>query len=215
MSESMREKLIRFVADLKKDKKVSWEQVAERCRERFPNAEGVSLTANAVRKRYNARLKELETFQPVTGSKESEMISAEVKEQLRQELIEAMEDYVEERVQMVIERVSAQVAERVFDEKIAKLQNVPTIASSEGDGYPPAPPMPETVQGSRRHAFPRGKIAGTVDAALLELFEKERKERGCNVSRMLDIVLWNYFGHGKCEKPKMSFELSEPSENQA
>jgi len=69
--------------------------------------------------------------------------------------------------------------------------------------------MPDTVEGTRRHTVPRGKLAGTVDAALLELFESERKERGFTVSRMLDVVIWNYFSIGKTESPRLSFELSE------
>lgn len=216
MSESMREQLIRFVADLKEEgERVTWEAVAVRCKAKFSNVQGLSLTPNAIRKRYNDWIKQSESSQSSEDSKESGMINVEDRKQLLKELMEEMEDYVEERVQMVIERVSAQVAERVFEEKIAKLQNAKIIPSSEGHGYPPAPPLPETVQGTRRHAVPRGKIAGTVDAGLLELFENERKERGYNMSRMLDVVLWNYFCIGKPDKPKMSFELSEPSDKEA
>jgi hypothetical protein len=126
-----------------------------------------------------------------------------------------LEDAIEDYVRHIVERVSAEVAGRVFDEKIANLQNVPTSEKSQSQGYPPAPPLPETVTGTRRYAVPRAKIAGTVDAELLDLFEKERKERGYNVSRMLDVVLWNYFGIEKSEKPKLSFELSEPSDHEA
>ena len=52
-----------------------------------------------------------------------------------------------------------------------------------------------------------------LDSALLELFESERKERGFSVSRMLDVVIWNYFSIGKTEPPKLSFELSEGSQS--
>ena len=72
--------------------------------------------------------------------------------------------------------------------------------------------MPDTVEGTRRHTVPRGKLAGTVDSALLELFESERKERGFSVSRMLDVVIWTYFSIGRPEPPKLSFELSESSQ---
>lgn len=211
MSERIREEIDLFVADLKKeDEKISWKTVSARCKEKFPNLKDVSMTANAIRKRFNASVKRSGCSEHSENSKESGMISAEVKEQLRQELLEAMEDYVEERVRLVIERVSTQVAERVFKEKMTNFRNVPILDRSQGQGYPPAPPLPQTVAGSRRHAVQRGKIAGTLDAELLELFERERKERGCSASRMLDIAIWNYFG-----KPKLSFELSEHSDNKA
>ena len=92
----------------------------------------------------------------------------------------------------IIERVSREAAEKVFEEKFSQLQKVPMKTS---EGYLPAPAMPETVEGTRGDTVPRGKLAGTVDSSLLELFESERKERGFTVSRMLDVVLWTIFRH--------------------
>lgn len=209
MSENMKEDLIQFVADLKKEnRKISWESIADRCNRKFPKAEGVSLTPNAIRKRYHGWLKRSESSQPSENDEESQMITVQNKDQLLKELMEGLEELIEDHVRGLIERVSSETATRVFDEKIAKLQNVPTITSSESQQYPPAPALPETVEGTRRHAVQRKKIAGTVDAALLNLFEHERKQRGYNVSRMLDVVLWNYFCIDRVEKPKLSFELS-------
>ena len=133
-------------------------------------------------------------------------MSKKAKEQMPKELLAYVEDYIEQYVRPIIQRVSTEAAERVFEEKFSLLQKGP-LATSEG--YLPAPAMPETVEGTRRHTVPRGKLAGTVDAALLELFESERKERGFSVSRMLDVVIWNYFSIGKTESPRLSFELSE------
>ncbi len=135
-------------------------------------------------------------------------MTASAKKKPPQELVVYIEDYIEEYVRPIIERVSRETAERVFEEKLSNLQKIPVATSA---GYPPAPPLPETVAGTRRHTVQRGKLAGTVDSALQDLFETERQERGCSVSRMLDIVLWNYFSMGKPERPKMSFELSEHS----
>lgn len=135
-------------------------------------------------------------------------MSPHEEKQLPQGLVEYIENYIEEYMRPVIERVSVEAAQKVFTEKFFLLQDIPAATRP---GYPPTPPMPDTVAGTRRHTVQRGKLAGTVDAALLELFESERKERGCSVSRMLDIVIWNYFGIGRPENPKLSFELSEPS----
>jgi hypothetical protein len=136
-------------------------------------------------------------------------MSPKAKNQLPQELLNYIEDYIEEYVRPVVERVSVEAAEKVFERKFSNLQKIPATTSA---GYPPAPPMPDTVEGTRRHTIQRGKLAGTVDAALVELFESERRERGCSVSRMLDIVIWNYFGIGRPAPPKLSFELSESDE---
>ncbi len=135
-------------------------------------------------------------------------MSQKAKRPLHQELMDYVENYIEEYVRPIITRVSMESAERVFEEKFSNLQKTPLSTSA---AYSPAPPMPDTVEGTRRHTVPRGKLAGTVDAALLELFESERKERGFTVSRMLDVVIWNYFSIGKTESPRLSFELREPS----
>jgi hypothetical protein len=214
MSEKIREEIDLFVADLRKqDDKATWEAISARCKENFPDVKGVSLTANAIRKRYNAWVRESEGSGKSEGKKQGEEImSPRSKVQLPLEFLNYVEDYIEEYVRPIIERVSRETAEKVFEEELSNLLKVPTKTS---EGYLPAPPMPDTVAGTRRHIVQRGKLAGTVDAELLELFENERKERGYNVSRMLDVVLWNYFGIGKPEKPKMSFERSELSDNKA
>ncbi|MGO9116850.1 MAG: hypothetical protein ACLQPD_04470 [Desulfomonilaceae bacterium] len=214
MSEAKKEELIRYVSDLKQQiPEMTWADIAERVKERFPKAEGVSLTKNAIRKRYHVWLKESESSPTSDSKKQGAEItmSQKAQKQLPPELLAYIEDYIEEYVRPVIERVSMEAAQRVFELKFSQIQKVP-ISTSEG--YLPAPPMPDTVPGTRRHTVQRGKLAGTVDSSLLELFESERKERGFTVSRMLDVVIWNYFGIGKIAPPKLSFELSEGSAEQ-
>lgn len=211
MAGNAKEELILFVADLKQETPtMTWDEVAERVEEQFPKAEGLSLTGNAIRKRYHSWLRKSEDSQLSDIRTQGERIamSPQDKEQIPQELLEYIENYIEEYMRPVIERVSAEAARKVFAEKFSHLQDMPEMTSTE---YPPVPPMPDTVEGSRRHTVPRGKLAGTVDAALLELFERERKQRGFSVSRMLDVVLYTYFSIGRPEPPKLSFELSEPS----
>ncbi len=140
-------------------------------------------------------------------------MTPKAKEQLRQELMEGLKSYIEECLKGVVEGICVEVSERVFQEKFLNFQNLTREVSPELYGYPPSPPLPETVEGTRRHTVARGKLAGTVDAALLELFENERKVRGYNVSRMLDVVLWNYFAIGKPAKPSLSFEMKCQDEN--
>jgi hypothetical protein len=216
MSERTKEELIAFVADLKsEDPGLTWDVIAKRVEQRFRNATG--LTGNAIRKRYRVWIRKSEDSKRSDNDNQGveTSMSHKTKEQLSSEwpddLSSYIENYIEEYMRPVIERVSMEAAEKVFDEKFYNLQKVPKAASVEGHGLLPAPPMPQTVAGSRRHTTQRGKLAGTVDGNLLDLFESERKERGCSVSRMLDIIIWNYFSIGKPEPPKLSFELSEPS----
>ncbi|MGO9572571.1 MAG: hypothetical protein ACLP5H_34070 [Desulfomonilaceae bacterium] len=210
MSETYKEELIRFVADLKQQTPpITWKDVAQRAQAQLPKTEGVSLTENAIRKRYNTWLRESEGSKRSNNNKdqgEEIAMSSHAKKHLPQELLEHIENYIEEYMRPVIERVSMEAAEKVFEEKFVTLLKAPVTTS---DSYLPAPPMPDTVEGTRRHTVPRGKLAGTVDAALLKLFESERKERGFSVSRMLDVIIWNYFAIGRPEPPKLSFELSE------
>jgi hypothetical protein len=63
------------------------------------------------------------------------------------------------------------------------------------------PPEPTKKESSRAFIVKRAKIAGTTDQVLLDLFNQERKKLRLSASRMLDVVLWNYFN-----KPKLSFE---------
>jgi hypothetical protein len=128
------------------------------------------------------------------------------KKQLKEELVAFIEDYIEKDMRPVIERVSAEAAEKILEAKLSYFQKVSTATKER---YLPTPPMPKTVKGTRKHAVPRGKLAGTVDSVLLELFERERRERGFSVSRMLDVVLWNYFTVNRPEPLKLSFQLSE------
>ena len=53
-------------------------------------------------------------------------MSKKAKEQLPQELLTFIENYIEEYMRPVIERVSAEAAEKVFEEKFSQLQKVPT-----------------------------------------------------------------------------------------
>ena len=117
------------------------------------------------------------------------MITVAERKQLLQEFMDETEDYIEDRVKGLVERVSSETASGVFEERFAEIQDLLRSRDSETPGYPSDPPLPENIQGSRRHAVPRSKLSGTIDPALLKLFENERKFRGCSVSRMLDIVV--------------------------
>ena len=74
----------------------------------------------------------------------------------------------------MVERVVPEVVQRVIEEKISNLVDVSTARATQSLEYPPSPALPEIISGTRKHRVPRGKLSGTVDSALLQLFEGER-----------------------------------------
>ena len=66
----------------------------------------------------------------------------------------------------------------------------------------PGLPFPRTP--TEKANARQGELTGEVDAALIELFEQEREARGLTTSKMLETILWKYFGY-----PAMSFQLRE------
>lgn len=130
---------------------------------------------------------------------------------LNEELRDYLEGFTREVLAPLMRKIATGISEEIFQQNLSKFQKVPTNPSS--NNFPPVPRPAETVKGGRKHLVKRTKLGGTVDSALFESFQKERKERGINTSQMLDVVLWNYFSIGKQKKPKLSFELSENSYN--
>jgi hypothetical protein len=126
-------------------------------------------------------------------------------QQLTEKIQDQIEDYFEEYMRPLFERIATDVSEKVFKERFSQFQGAQVDLSTDVKTCPSNPPLPETIPGTRKHVVPREKLSGTVDAALLKLFEDERRERGYNVSRMLDVVLWNYF---TITKPKHTKPVS-------
>jgi hypothetical protein len=69
----------------------------------------------------------------------------------------------------------------------------------ESEGQRPLAPAPPQV--GKKFTVPRGKVGFTIDSALLKLVEKEAAARGVNMGRLLDTVIWHYYG---C--PPLSFQ---------
>src|SRR5208283_2434927 len=105
MSESTKEKLMLFIADLKsKDPQITWEEVAERVAAQFPEASGLPLTGNAIRKRYHVWLRKLEDSERSNNEDQGvKIMSRKAKEKLPQELVSYIEDYIEEYVRPILE----------------------------------------------------------------------------------------------------------------
>jgi len=103
-----------------------------------------------------------------------------------------------------------EIASKIIDQKLPQtLKELPALESASGQPLE-APPRPATIPGTRKHVIPRVKLQGTCDRALFQLFEEDRRQRGYNISQMIDFILYNFYN-----KPKLGFRsnISESAEN--
>ena len=132
---------------------------------------------------------------------------------LEKEVRGYLQDFTKEVMVPLMRKIATGVSEEIFHENLSRFQKPQTDITGKDGKFPPVPRPAEVIKGGRKHVVKRRKLGGTVDLALFDSFQKERKERGYNTSQMMDVVLWNYFSIGKPKKPKLSFELSEGSYN--
>ena len=96
MSPEIKDQITRFVADLKKESPaISYADVSERVQQRFPDAGGISLTPNAIRKRYRLHVKESERSQSSETPAVAVSIDAQVRKQPYHELPERIKHDLE------------------------------------------------------------------------------------------------------------------------
>ncbi len=93
-------------------------------------------------------------------------------------LPESWQDYVRE----MIARTPAE-----------KLPSEIAAVSEPGGDSLEEPPVPERIEGTKKYARSRKRLAGTVPEDLLEEFETDRARRGKNISQMLEFILYNHY----------------------
>lgn len=97
---------------------------------------------------------------------------------------------------LVKHEVRAAMAEQTLIDTVANVDKVNKSDMVDGVECPLPPKTGKKFEGHKRD------IRARMDANLFELFDAEAKrDHGGNLSRMLDVVVWSYFG-----KPKLSFE---------
>ena len=74
---------------------------------------------------------------------------------------------------------------------IEELRSFYQTGQKASEGQRPLAPTPP--QEGKKFTIKREKIGITIDPVLKELLEKESKERGINMSRLLDTVIWYYY----------------------
>ncbi len=148
-NDSAKNEVNEFAFGLKEENpEMTWDTVAQRVIKEFP---GLSISANAIRKRHSAWKRSAgKSLEPTTcESSESSQIEKLFLEQL------------EVRLRAMVEKVAAQVAARICDDKFTNFPKDRKLATEDIPHFPLAPPLPETKEGSRKHISPRGKLSGT------------------------------------------------------
>jgi len=93
----------------------------------------------------------------------------------------------------------------IVHEEMMKMQSVEIPTALD---LPPKPTKRIIKKTGRpRTLGKRLKLGVTVDKALFERFEKERKKLGISASAYLDALLWNAYG-----RPRLSYEPDEDAE---
>jgi hypothetical protein len=135
-------------------------------------------------------------------------IPAIIGELLGEEISEPNEEGFEEPVvvqkvrkppQDAITREEFEEFKTSIQELIAGRAGIYQTGQTESEGQRPLAPAPP--QEGKKFTVKRGKIGITIDPVLKELLEKESKQRGVNKSRLLDTIIWYYYG---C--PLLSFQ---------
>ena len=133
------------------------------------------------------------------GSTSTEAILANeqfvTKEQLRSALTETREAFSNE-LNRLANAIRKELQDMLVD--MAPMQQ-------QSDELPQIPPQ-APLKGLKKLGS-RVKVAGTIDAQLMQRLESERKVRNISLSAMIDTMAWHYFG-----RPRLSFELSSEDE---
>jgi hypothetical protein len=77
---------------------------------------------------------------------------------------------------------------------------------TDSEGYPILSPTPTTT--GKKLTVGRSKLGVTIDPKLMQLLEAQSRVRGISMSRMIDTVVWHYFG-----QPKLSFQKESEIQN--
>ncbi|MFC1834106.1 hypothetical protein ACFL2Q_05145 [Thermodesulfobacteriota bacterium] len=123
----------------------------------------------------------------------AELIAQALDRPMPDRWISEVEDIVEEIVKPIMQRTAEETSRQVF-------QNMrQTVEHPLGEME--EPPEPRRVPGTRRETREWDRISATIDKNVMKLFNQEKKLRRMSTSRLLETVLWLYFG-----KPRLSYQ---------
>lgn len=117
-----------------------------------------------------------------------ELIRDELQEQLPALLASALDE-----MEALPESWQDYVREMVARTPAEKLPGEMTTVSESGGEALEEPPVPERIEGTKKYARSRKRLAGTVPEDVLDEFETDRARRGKNISQMLEFILYNHY----------------------
>ena len=189
--------LMERAGELVEEMGTRWKEIAEVIeKEGYRDQAGNPLSANALRKRWKRHgTHAVITRKPVktTPSKGERRDVSDVSEsKAGRGDLEALKHFLEDQTSVLKKDLKEFVREQV--ETLAP--QAPPEPSPQVPGYPRAAPMGQRDETGRGWADPwrRVKLGGTVNHRLEKMFQQERIRRELSVSRMLDTVIWHYFG---------------------
>lgn len=97
------------------------------------------------------------------------------------------------------------LAKEVFQELVGSAPNVHSVPKLDDAMFPPEPQeLENTGKGGRRQIREYQKLSATVDSVLFDRFRSECKDRKLSAGRMLDAILWNWYG-----RPELSYQRED------
>jgi hypothetical protein len=155
----------------------------------------------------------------LSDSEQDERNEKEPPDELNAMVKGCVQEVLDQRLPMIEETLASQVRQ-VVQEEISRhvvggtgFRNEP---KQEDDDLPPEPKEIKKKPGTKAKGRSRQnrdyvRHTVTVDSTLWRLFEKDMKRRRVSsASRMMDVILWNYYG-----KPALSYmtESQEPEKD--
>ena len=192
--------LLERLAELVKEKGNRWKEIAPVVQsEGYRDDDNKPFTDNAIRKRWDRHTRESSTRVAKTVSR------TPVREQRRPAQVSDTSDTgaqainLEEIKKLLQEQsvsLKNELQEFVRDQVKDLVPQAPVKPLLQQPGYRNPAPIGERDDTGRGYTdeWRRVKLAGTVHHKLESMFQAERQAREFSVSRMLDTVLWHYFG---------------------
>lgn len=192
--------LLERISELVKEKGSRWKEIAAVIdAEGYRDDDGNPFTDNAIGKRWRRQKEDRPSKvvkrvkrTPVSESRESATVSDVSDKGASKINLEEIKKFLEDQTLSIKHELQEFVKEQVKDLAPASADT----PLPQQPGYRKAAPIGERDNTGRGYTgtWKRVKLAGTVHHKLESMFQAERHAREFSVSRMLDTVLWHYFG---------------------
>lgn len=192
--------LLERIGELVKEKGNRWKDIAAVVQsEGYRDEDGNPFSDNAIRKRWKrhrsdspSRLVKVVSREDSRKKKSAAYVSDVSESRSSRMTLEEIKKLLQEQTVSLKHELQDFVRDQVKD----LASQAPDAPLPQQPGYRKAAPIGERDDTGRGYTneWRRVKLAGTVHHKLESMFQTERQAREFSVSRMLDTVLWHYFG---------------------